>query len=378
MGRKCGSTVHLTRGVLVPSLRELRAAQGIVLLTTSSQVAVVLASFAASLLVARIMRGVALRRRLLDRPNDRSAHAHPTPRLGGIGIMSGFLPAACAMAAIERAPAGAWVIVGATAFISLVGLLDDLRPLPARVRFLAQLVAAVAVVGSNPAAVRDAWTLIPLPLAVVVPLSVLWIVWVTNLYNFMDGIDGIAGGQAVIGGVAIAAAAFALGGTLQGGLTLAMAAAALGFLVLNFPPASIFMGDVGSTPIGFFFASIPFVQGGAALPAEVVLLALGLFIFDATTTLVRRLARRERFFQAHRTHWYQRPLALGVPHRAITLASYPGMMFVGAMALAYPVASPAARWALVAAVVGAFVLYARMVLMLERRQRAAAEARAQQ
>ncbi len=335
-------------------------------------------ALAVAWIATRAVRSVALRKHLLDRPNDRSAHINPTPRLGGIGIMSGFIPSACVIAAVCRAPAGAWVIIVATAFISLVGLIDDVRPMRARVRFLAQLAAAAAVVGSNPAAVRDAWTLIPLPLLVVVPVSVLWIVWVTNLYNFMDGIDGIAGGQAVIGGIAIAAAAFAVGGTLQGGLVLALAAASLGFLVLNFPPASIFMGDVGSTPIGFFFASLPFVQiGGSAVPAEVVLLALGLFILDATTTLVRRLARGERFFQAHRTHWYQRPLALGVPHRAITLASYPGMMFVGAMALAYPAASPAVRWALVATVIGTFVLYARTVVLMERRRRTAAEGQGQ-
>jgi UDP-N-acetylmuramyl pentapeptide phosphotransferase/UDP-N-acetylglucosamine-1-phosphate transferase len=344
---------------------------------TAWHIVLALVALATSLVATRATREIALRKSLLDRPNDRSAHVRPTPRLGGIGIMSGFVPAACAMAAIDGAPPGAWVIVGATAFISCVGLLDDLRPLPARARFLAQLVAAVAVVGSNPTAVRDAWTLLPLPLVVVVPVSVLWIVWVTNLYNFMDGIDGIAGGQAVIGGVAIAGAALAVGGTLQGGLALAMAAAALGFLALNFPPASIFMGDVGSTPIGFLFASIPFVQGSSAVPAEVVLLALGLFIFDATTTLVRRLMRRERFFQAHRTHWYQRPLAFGVQHRAITLASYPGMMFAGAMALAYPAASTGVRWVLVGAVVAAFAAYVRMVLSLERRRRSAVEGQEQ-
>ncbi len=335
------------------------------------------AAFIAAWTATRIVRNIALRKQLVDRPNDRSAHVTPTPRLGGIGIMCGFLPAALAGTIMVGAPAGAFVIIAATAFISCVGLLDDLRPLPARVRFLAQVAAAVAVVGSNPTAVRDAWTLVPLPLVVVVPVSVLWIVWVTNLYNFMDGIDGIAGGQAVIGGVAIAMAAFAVGGTLQGVLALAMAAAALGFLALNFPPASIFMGDVGSTPIGFFFASIPFVQGTSAVPAEVVVLALGLFILDATTTLVRRLAHRERFFQAHRTHWYQRPLAVGVPHRAIALASFPGMMFVGAMALAYTAASARVRWVLVGAAVATFVVYARMVLSLERRRRTAAESQGQ-
>ncbi len=338
---------------------------------TGWHIAVPVASLATSLVATRAVREIALRKSLLDRPNDRSAHVRPTPRLGGIGIMCGFLPAAVAASAIARASPGTWVIIAATAVISCVGLLDDLRPLAARVRFLAQLVAAVAVVGSNPTAVRDAWTLVPLPVAVVVPLSVLWIVWVTNLYNFMDGIDGFAGGQAVIAGAAIAVAAFSVGATSQGTLALAMAAAALGFLILNFPPASIFMGDVGSTAIGFLFASLPFLPGASGVPVEVVVLALGLFILDATTTLVRRLARGERFFQAHRTHWYQRPLAVGIAHRAITLTSYPGMLFVGALAIAYPAAPARVRWILVGAAVATFVAYAWTVLSTERRNRSA-------
>jgi len=196
---------------------------------------------------------------------------------------------------------------------------------------------------------------------------VVWIVWMTNLYNFMDGIDGIAGGQAVIAGAAIAAAAMGTGATTPALLALLIAAAAGGFLVLNFPPASIFMGDVGSTAIGFLFASLPFVPGPAVVPVEVVALAAALFVLDATTTLARRISRGERFFQAHRTHWYQRPLACGVPHRSITLAAYPGMVAVGAAAIAYSTASYPVRLVIVGGAVGLFLVYASTVRQIERR-----------
>ncbi|WP_242392038.1 MraY family glycosyltransferase [Anaeromyxobacter oryzisoli] len=331
--------------------------------------AVLVASFAITWLV----REVALRRQLLDRPNERSAHVRPTPRLGGIGIMAAFLPAATAIVLLSGGGARALVVVAATTVISALGLVDDLHPLPARWRFGVQLAAASVVVGVNLETVRAAWTLVPLPVWLLVPMSVLWIVWVTNLYNFMDGIDGFAGGQAVIAGAAITAVAAGNGAGMQAGLALALVAAALGFLLLNFPPASIFMGDVGSTAIGFFLASMPFLPGSAALPVEVIGLAIGLFVLDATTTLVRRLSRGERFFEAHRTHLYQRPLALGVPHATITLAAYPGMAAVAAFALAYGAAGRGGRAMLIVAAVGVFLGYVGVVTSLERRSAAAGE-----
>jgi UDP-N-acetylmuramyl pentapeptide phosphotransferase/UDP-N-acetylglucosamine-1-phosphate transferase len=324
-------------------------------------------AFAASLVITRTVRAVALRRSLLDRPNDRSAHVRPTPRLGGIGIMCAFLPIAAAAVVLSGGGTGALWTVVATAAIAALGLVDDLRPLPARWRFGVQLAAATAVVGANLATVEGAWTLLPLPVWLLAPMSVLWIVWVTNLYNFMDGIDGLAAGQAAIAGAAICAVAIAVGAPMQATLALALVGAVLGFLVLNFPPASIFMGDVGSTAIGFFLASVPFLPGSGRIPVEVVGLAVALFILDATTTLIRRLARGERFFEAHRTHVYQRPLALGVPHRVITLAAYPGMIAVAGFALVYPHASSQVRLALVAAAVAVFGGYAYAVAFLERR-----------
>jgi UDP-N-acetylmuramyl pentapeptide phosphotransferase/UDP-N-acetylglucosamine-1-phosphate transferase len=323
-----------------------------------------------SLLGTHLVRRVARARHLLDRPNGRSAHVRPTPRLGGIGIMCAFLPVATVTVVCSGGGAGALSTVITTGIIAALGLVDDLRPLPARWRFGVQLAAATVVVGANVARIESAWTLLPLPVWLLAPASVLWIVWVTNLYNFMDGIDGLAAGQATIAGAALCIVAVTVGAPMQATLAIALVGAAVGFLILNFPPASIFMGDVGSTAIGFFLASVPFLPGSGRIPVEVVGLAVALFILDATTTLIRRLARGERFFEAHRTHVYQRPLALGVPHRVITLAAYPGMVAVAGFAVAYPAATWPARVALVVAAVAVFGGYAYAVASLERRDAA--------
>jgi UDP-N-acetylmuramyl pentapeptide phosphotransferase/UDP-N-acetylglucosamine-1-phosphate transferase len=334
---------------------------------------------AASAWITRLVRETAKRKQLLDRPNERSAHSNPTPRLGGIGIMAAFLPAFAAVALFFHGGTVAFVVLVATAAISAVGLWDDLRSLPARARLGAQTLAATAVVVSAWDRLPEAWSLFgwSIPHALVGALSVLWIVWITNLYNFMDGIDGLAAGQAVIAGCALALAGSAAGAPFVATASAALAVAALGFLAFNFPPASIFMGDVGSTAIGFFFASTPFLAEGGAVPVELVGVALALFILDATVTLLRRIARRERLSQAHRTHWYQRPLACGVRHRPITLTAYAGMLGVAGLAVRYPAASPSDRVTLLAGGIAVFAGVVALVLTLERRHAAAAQGQAQ-
>jgi UDP-N-acetylmuramyl pentapeptide phosphotransferase/UDP-N-acetylglucosamine-1-phosphate transferase len=322
----------------------------------------------ASALVVRVVRAIALRTGWLDTPNARSAHVKPTPRLGGIGIMVAFLPAA-AWAAWKAGNGHALVIVTATGFVSAVGLVDDLRPLPARVRFGAQCLAAGAVVFGGWDHLHQGWALLgALPSWLLVPLSLLWIVWLTNLYNFMDGIDGLAGGQAVMAGVGVAIAAGGVGAPLLGTLALLLAAAALGFLVFNFPPASIFMGDVGSTAIGFLLASLPFLAHEPTVPVEAVGVALALFILDATITLIRRLSRGEKFFHAHRSHFYQRPLAHGIPHRRVTLAAYGGMLLTSAGCAAWPALALPGRVAVIGGTLLLFLAYVAAVLLIERRE----------
>ncbi len=326
----------------------------------------VLGVFLVALTVTRAVREFARRRHLLDHPNDRSSHAFPVPRLGGIAIVAAFVIASIAVALLSPNFGRIALVLAATAVVSAVGLLDDLRSLRARVRFAVQALAAMTVVTLSGGPRGSPWLeMVPWPLQAV--LLILWIVWLANLYNFMDGIDGLAGGQAVIAGVAIAAAAFAGGAVTTGWLLLVLVAASAGFLVFNFPPGSIFMGDAGSTGIGFFLACVPLLPETHPVPIELVGIALSLFILDATVTLLRRVARGERWFEAHRTHYYQRPVAMGLPHRTVTLAAYGGMALVGASAVAYQRSDTETRLLLLLLPVAAFLVLAAAVHGLERR-----------
>jgi Fuc2NAc and GlcNAc transferase len=325
-----------------------------------------LAAFGASALFVLALRTYARNRSLLDRPNQRSAHSIPTPRLGGLGIMATFLPGAAIWSIAGRSEE-ALVVIGGAAAMAVLGLLDDLRSLPARTRFAVQVIAAAAVVWARREALTNGATaLLPLPVWILGPLAVLWIVWMTNLYNFMDGIDGLAAGQGVFASLGLAAGALAAGSLGPAFLLVLLAAAIGGFLLFNFPPASIFMGDVGSTAIGFFLACVPFLPSFRPVPVEAVAIAAGLFIFDATTTLIRRMRKGEHWYEPHRSHWYQRPLSHGVPHRAITLWAYAGMLLLGGASAVFVEAGAIPRLVLLSAPILVFLASVRAVLRIER------------
>lgn len=281
------------------------------------------AAFASAVVLTGWMRGYARRRELVDVPNARSSHQQPTPRGGGISIVAVTLCAILAAALAEWVPVRAAVaLLGGGVLVALVGHLDDRRHVPARWRLLVHLVAAAWVI---------AW-LWPLP-PLVLPgmelqiglagaaVSALWIAWALNLYNFMDGIDGIAGVEAV--SISAGAAALLLLHN-EPGLAFTMAAlgaAALGFLVWNWPPAKVFMGDVGSGFLGFVFGSLALVTHSLdALVPWAWLILMGVFVVDATVTVVRRLLRRERVYEAHRSHAYQRAARRFASHRLVTLS----------------------------------------------------------
>jgi len=328
-------------------------------------IAVAAASALASAVLVRAAREVANRRALLDHPNDRSSHAISKPRLGGVGVVTPVLAVGAGLVAGRIATSSLLVPLAATALVALLGLADDLRPLPARVRFSVQVVLASTVVAaswSRLAAVAGAlggW----LPVPALAVLAVLWIVWLTNLYNFMDGIDGLAGGQALIASLGLAAVAVGSGAATSGWLLVALAGSSLGFLLFNFPPSSIFMGDVGSTALGFLFGCLPLLPEARGVPVEAVALALSLFLLDATTTLARRVARGEKWHEPHRTHLYQRPVVAGIGHRAVTLIAWAGMAVCAACAVAWPQSSASAR---VGLLVGPFVLFAAAHMVVRR------------
>lgn len=295
---------------------------------------VLLASVVIITVVAvRLARSIAMKRVLLDVPNERSSHQVPVPRLGG----AAFIPVV--MVAVGLG----WFDTGLPGLVSLaffagcaglfgIGLLDDFLSLPTTVRFAVQFAVAFGVLGAIVASdfelpVSGLVTLSLAPLLLFAVLLALWIVGLLNIYNFLDGIDGIAGLQAVVGGVAWWTIALELDARSAALLGSVLAAGALGFLTLNWPPAKIFMGDAGSTVIGFSFGILPllvWVETRGTADFGRLLVAAGLvvwpFLADGTFTIFRRLKNRENIFKAHRSHLYQRLVMCGKAHVLITCA----------------------------------------------------------
>ena len=254
-------------------------------------------------LVTRTLR----RRAILDHPNERSSHAVPTPRGGGWGILLVLVPG--------------WVVLGVSpavlaglAGLAAVSWLDDRRGLPPGPRLLVQA-AAVALglwaLGDQP--VFQGW----LPWGLDRAVAALCWLWFINLFNFMDGIDGLAGSEAVAvaAGLALVAVASGLVPELVRP-ALVLAGAALGFLVWNWQPARVFMGDVGSVPLGFALGWLLLAAAAAGLWPAAILLPL-YFVTDATVTRLRRLADGQRIWQAHREHFYQRAVQGGRSHAGV-------------------------------------------------------------
>ncbi|KAA3652446.1 MAG: glycosyl transferase [Proteobacteria bacterium] len=267
------------------------------------------------------LRRYALARSLMDVPNARSSHVTPTPRGGGVAIVLCFLgvqPLLVALGALSTA--GAWAIGGAGALVALIGFLDDHGHIAARWRLLAHFGAAVwALVWLQPLGVM------PLGLSgsmsgVLMVMAALYLVWMLNLYNFMDGIDGIASVEAVCVCVGGALLYWLHGANADALVPLSLAGAVLGFLVWNFPPAKIFMGDAGSGFLGIVLGILSF-QAAAVSPVLFWSWAilLGVFIVDATYTLMRRLVRGERVYEAHRSHAYQHASQRAGRHLPVTL-----------------------------------------------------------
>jgi UDP-N-acetylmuramyl pentapeptide phosphotransferase/UDP-N-acetylglucosamine-1-phosphate transferase len=270
------------------------------------------------------------RRNLLDVPNHRSSHVVATPRIGGAALVSSVLAGVAVLQVVGPGISreAALVLAGAVA-IAGVGLLDDLWDLSALARLAVHAaVAAMVVMMVGPAPLRwlsaDNW--------VASCLTVLWIVTLTNAYNFMDGIDGIAGAQALVGGMGWTAVALLARSPDIAALGLLLTGASSGFLLHNWHPAKVFMGDAGSGFFGFLFAALPLL----APPGRVSLLWCAVllmwpFLFDTGFTLLRRASRSENLLSAHRTHMYQRLVLSGCSHRHVALM-YAGLALLGAVA----------------------------------------------
>ena len=261
-----------------------------------------------------------LRKTLLDRPNERSSHTVPTPRGGGIAVIGAIVLGWLCLYVIGAAGRYVFGVALPVILLAAVSWVDDRRGLSPATRLAAQIIAiALGMYLSRPEVAQfRLW--LPQPYGVwldvvLVPLELLWFV---NLFNFMDGIDGIAGSEAAAIGVGLVLfASFGVGyDPALATLAATVAAAAVGFLVWNWAPARVFLGDVGSVPLGYLLGYL-LLSAAARGHWRIALILPLYFLADATITLLRRLIRGERVWQAHREHFYQRAVQRGLGHAAV-------------------------------------------------------------
>lgn len=318
--------------------------------------AVFCATWAATGLSLRVLR----RRRIMDVPNDRSSHDVPTPRGGGVGLVAVLCVAwivALLSGGVSASALPDPMLLAGFAGLACLSLVDDIRGLGPAVRLTGHALAvavalpAVTAGGAVFQGILPAW----------LDMTLTWMIWTgfLNFYNFMDGIDGITGvetagigiGLALLGTLASVDVALPLAGC-------ALAAAALGFLLWNWAPARLFMGDVGSVPLGFLIGGllIGLAASGHWVPA---LILPAYYLCDAGITIVRRTMRGEKIWQAHRQHFYQRANKRGRGHDAISIRIAAANLFLVAIAVAaasFPVSPTHTALSLAAAALVVFIL----------------------
>ena len=293
-------------------------------------------AFATALAFSRELSSLTHTLRILDHPSSRSLHIKSVPRTGGLAVLAGILIGVLVywIAAKDFSRhAGLFLSMG-LAPLAVISLLDDYRDIAAQWRILVHFWAAVSLLaaGFAPDSLNLPGLTSPLPSWFTILLDLLLTVWMINLYNFMDGMDGFAGGMAVIGFATLAWLGRADTGFM--GICLIVAAASAGFLAHNFPPARIFLGDIGSTTLGFLVAGCSLWGSKTGLfPLWIALLVFSPFIVDATVTLLHRLLRGDKVWEAQRGHYYQLLVLLGWGHRRTVLAEYVLMLACASSAL---------------------------------------------
>lgn len=321
-------------------------------------VVILLCSFLVAALTTRRLIVFLLQRGVVDVPNARSSHVKTTPRGGGIGIVFGLAIALLIASWLGMPVPGMRLLLGA-ALIAAVGFVDDLWGLSPLIRLGSQIAAAGIVLqqsGGMPRLPLPEPFDVPLEL-LSVPLSILWIVGLTNLYNFLDGIDGFAGLQGVVAGLGIA---LMTTDPILSCCGLAVAGACAGFLVYNWHPARVFMGDVGSSALGFFLAALPFQLAPIDRGTMVfgIAMCLWFFISDGVFTVLRRLFYGERIWVAHRSHLYQRLTGTGLRHDQVTLRVLgAGGILATLNVLPLRFGVSALQWAALSIAIGGFIIY---------------------
>ena len=260
---------------------------------------------------------------LLDRSGERSLHEGAIPRAGGIAIVISLLVAGSIQHTLLLQVFSLPLLL-ACGMMMLLSVWDDMKPLHPAARFLLHvLIASEVVFGDQLYFVGGDW----LPVVIWQVLTVIGITWTINLYNFMDGMDGFAAGMAMLGFGTLALMGFWRGDLGYAHINVGVVVATAGFWCWNFPPARIFMGDLGSTLLGLLVAISALVGVKRELfPIWVPCVVFSAFWVDASYTLIRRMVAGERFWLPHRSHLYQRLVLAGFSHRQVVLAEYLLMM----------------------------------------------------
>ena len=302
-------------------------------------------SFAFTFATTPLVRRFAFKIGAIDIPKDnRRMHKKPTPRIGGLAIIFGFTVATLCFAQPSRQLYG--TLAGA-AIIAVMGVIDDCKNLPAKLKFVIQIIAALVVVFAgdikidvftNPNFLSDNpyWVL---PEWLSVTLTVIWIVFITNAVNFIDGLDGLAAGVSAIMSISLVFISIKVGEYSIAILGIALMGSCFGFLPFNFNPAKIFMGDTGSTFLGFMLATLS-IQGVfksyAVISFAVPLLILGLPLFDALFAMIRRILRGQSPMTADRGHLHHRLVDMGFSQKQTVFILYAisGVLGITAVLLA--------------------------------------------
>ncbi|MEO8649032.1 MAG: glycosyltransferase family 4 protein [Acidobacteriota bacterium] len=287
---------------------------------------IVIAATIASYLGILLFRMWSESRSIVDIPNERSSHSVPTPRGGGLIIVIVCL-ASYLVITTYSGKSFSWGYFAGATLVAAVSWLDDLYSIRFEARFFVHLISALLLVFSSGVSFVSGQAdtaLNPILSWTVTGLMVIWIVWLINAYNFMDGIDGIAGLQAIVAAIGFYVAAYLLNINDIRPFLLVVAGTSAGFLIQNWQPAKVFMGDVGSAFLGFTFAALPFLFGTNRSTSGAFLLPISLFflwpfVFDTLFTLISRIFARKRFWEAHRQHLYQRMVIGGRSHASVAL-----------------------------------------------------------
>jgi UDP-GlcNAc:undecaprenyl-phosphate GlcNAc-1-phosphate transferase len=270
----------------------------------------IILAFSVAFVVVALLVFTPLSKIALDQPNHRSLHTKITPRTGGLAIIAGVAASWVWLESLD-------IFLIPTILLLAICLADDIKGLAVRWRLSAQLVIATGFL----------WSVFSMPWWQYAA-AILALVWMINLYNFMDGADGLAGGMTLFGFGAYGVAAYYQGDMQMALLGWVVSSSSLAFLIFNFNPARIFMGDSGSVPLGFLAGSIGLYGWQQELWGWwFPILVFSPFILDASVTMLRRLLNGEKVWQAHRSHYYQKLIQAGFGHKKTALLEY-GLMII--------------------------------------------------